>query len=118
MFANISAQEAYELAQAGDLNIIDVRRPDEWAATGMPEFGHGITMGDPKFLEKLAALNITHTTPLAIICAAGVRSANVQQFLLSNGFENVSNIAEGMMGGANGDGWLRQNLPLQSYHID
>ena len=35
--ATLSVREAHEQAKAGKLLLIDIRRPDEWRDTGVPE---------------------------------------------------------------------------------
>lgn len=107
MLPTLSPAEAHAKAESGEVLLIDVRRPDEWAVTGLPEFGHGITMGSPDFLNELKALGANENTPIALICAGGVRSAKVQQNLLQAGFQTVYNVIEGM------NGWLARGLPVQ-----
>ncbi|MCH2357578.1 MAG: hypothetical protein MK319_13050, partial [Pseudomonadales bacterium] len=40
----IDAKTAHALAQAGELTIIDIRRPAEWRKTGVPEGSVGISL--------------------------------------------------------------------------
>ena len=48
----IAAPEAHELAAAGKLTIIDVRRPSEWRETGLPEGAVGISLHNLVYLER------------------------------------------------------------------
>ena len=108
----MTAQEAAEAAAAGEILIVDVRRPDEWAATGIPKHGVGIDMRDADFLAQLAALRPTATTPVALICARGVRSARMTRRLEEAGIAPIIDIPEGMLGSSAGPGWVARGLPV------
>ncbi len=113
MLPTLSPTDAYEQAKSGEVLLIDVRRPDEWAATGLPACCHGITMGTQDFIPQLQALGANENTPIALICAGGIRSAKVQQHLSQAGFHTVYNVIEGMSGGQFGSGWLARGLPIK-----
>ncbi len=109
----LTAPQALQAATAGDLILVDIRRPDEWAATGSPAPAHRLDMRDPAFTDRLRQLaGGDATRPIAVICAAGVRSARLAARLRKAGFTNVSDVAEGMRGSAAGPGWLARGLPL------
>lgn len=109
----LSAPEALQAATDGRLILVDIRRPDEWAATGSPAPAHRLDMRDPAFTDRLRQLAQGDSTrPIALICAAGVRSARLAARLRDAGFTNVSDVAEGMRGSAAGPGWLARGLPL------
>ena len=116
----ITSQLAYDQLQAGGLTVIDIRRPDEWRETGIPQGGYAITMHDPEGQEAfmanvLAALDGDRTAPIGLICAAGVRSTWASSYLARNGFTNVYNIREGMLGRGRQPGWISQGLPVETY---
>ena len=69
--------EALVAAASGDILLVDVRRPDEWAATGLPQGSVGIDMRRSDFLEAVLAAQQTPNQPVAVICMRGVRSARV-----------------------------------------
>ena len=108
-------------AVAGQLTIIDVRLPQEWAATGLPAGAVGISLQDPKTLgaragfvdDVLHALREHRDAPLAVICAAGTRSAVAAELLAKSGFTKVYDISEGVSGGPHGPGWLQRHLPTE-----
>ena len=108
-------------AAAGQLTIIDVRLPEEWAETGMPAGAVGISLQNPETLrarpgfvaDVLHALRDHRDTPVAVICAAGTRSAVAAELLAEGGFTKVYDINEGVTGGANGPGWLQRHLPTE-----
>ncbi len=115
---DISAPEAQARAAAGQLVLIDIRRPDEWRATGVAENAARIDMLHPggaagfmnAVLQRVAG---DRNAPIALICRTGNRSTQVQRFLLSQGFTRVYNVREGMVGSAAGPGWLRRGLPIE-----
>jgi rhodanese-related sulfurtransferase len=112
----ITVQDANDMAERGELYIIDVRWPEEWEETGIALPAHAISMHLPEFLEQLDALiDNDRTSAIAIICAVGVRSAFMQSQLAALGFTNVVDVAEGMLGSDAGPGWLAAELPTRIY---
>ncbi|MGB0967013.1 MAG: rhodanese-like domain-containing protein [Halocynthiibacter sp.] len=112
----ILVSQAYAAAIAGDITLIDIRRPDEWHATGIGEGAWGIDLRDDNFIEQVEVL-VDHQrdAPIALICARGVRSNRTGQRLLDAGFTNIIDVPEGMLGSSSGPGWLSQGLPVVDY---
>lgn len=109
----LTPPEAHAAAKAGDIILIDIRRPDEWAKTGSPEGGHRVDLRDADFADRLAALaDGDRGAPIALICARGVRSARTANLLAEAGFTNIIDVPEGMLGSAAGEGWINRGLPL------
>ena len=108
-------------AAAGELTIIDVRLPGEWAETGLPAGAVGISLQNPRTLrarpdfvdDVLRALRERRDAPVAVICAAGSRSAIAAELLAEGGFTKVYDISEGVSGGPHGPGWLQRHLPTE-----
>lgn len=116
--ATLSAREADDAAVSGRLVLIDIRSPDEWRETGIPASAHAITMHQDQqsFLSELAAATGgSKSAPIALICAVGNRSANLQAWMRQAGYTNVSDVSEGMIGGRRGPGWLRTGLPTRPW---
>jgi len=117
----LGPETAQTRAQAGELTIIDVRLPQEWAKTGLPEGAKAVSLQNPATLEVrpgfvsdvLRALGGDKDRPIALICARGHRSAFAQALLERAGFSEVQDISEGMIGGENGPGWLARDLPTE-----
>lgn len=117
----LSPPQAKARAAAGELTIIDVRLPMEWAETGLPTGAQAISLQDPKtfaprtdFVEDVVeALDGDRDRPIALICARGNRSAFARELLASAGFSNVHDIGEGVVGGPAGPGWLERGLPTE-----
>jgi rhodanese-related sulfurtransferase len=109
----LDAQTAFQRAEAGEIVLVDIRRPDEWQATGTGKGAHRIDLRSPDFVEALAKLvDGDRTRPIALICARGVRSARSANLLAENGFSQIINVPEGMLGSSDGPGWIARGLPL------
>ncbi len=110
----LSVQEAHAKAMAGEIVLVDIRRPEEWARSGIGQGAVPLDMRRPDFTEALLALTGGRKDkPVALICATGVRSRRLSRALAGVGFENVLNVPEGMYGSGAGPGWLRAKLPLR-----
>lgn len=111
----LSPPDARRLVREGKLVLVDIRRPDEWAATGVPQGALAIDMRRADFIEavKETAGN-NPDVPIAFICAGGVRSRWVTNALTDAGLTNLVDIPEGMLGSAAGPGWLARGLPVEA----
>lgn len=115
----IAADEAHERAQAGEITIVDVRSPAEWRETGIATGARLATIHNRKgpmgFLEEMIALvEGDKSKPVAMICARGARSAAATAFLRGQGFTNVFDIGEGMLGRDERPGWIARDLPVEA----
>lgn len=96
----MTPQQAHEQRDA--LQLLDVREPDELVLARIPGAIH-IPMDQlPGRLHKL-----DRTTPVAVICRSGNRSAQVTAYLNKIGFE-AHNVDGGLRQ------WIRAGLPLQT----
>ena len=114
----IAADQAYRQAVAGERLIIDVRTPQEWEQTGLPDTAMAVSLhhqdGPEGFLHSvLEAVDGDRAAPIALICRTGNRSQIARAYLVQAGFTNVQDISEGMAGGPNGRGWLPRGLPTE-----
>lgn len=112
----LTVADAHAKAAKGEVVLVDVRTPQEWAQTGVPASAHAVTMHqDGKAL--LAALDKLlgndRTKPLAIICRTGNRTTMLQAQLKQVGYTNVINVAEGVAGSRHGPGWFKAGLPTR-----
>jgi rhodanese-related sulfurtransferase len=111
--AAMTPQEVHAAALRGEVLLIDIRRPDEWAATGVGEGAAPLDMRRPDFIEALVGLaGIDRARPVALICARGVRSRKLAADLSAAGFVNILDVPEGMLGSGAGPGWIGRRLPL------
>lgn len=113
---SLTVAEAHKRAVGGSLILIDIRRPDEWKQTGIPQSAHPIDMRRDDFLQALMAIaGPDRARPIAVICARGVRSARLSLQLTKAGFSAVLDVPEGMLGSGAGPGWLATGLPTEIY---
>jgi rhodanese-related sulfurtransferase len=111
--ATLSVSEAYEAATKGDIILVDIRTPEEWAETGIAEGAIALDMRTKSFVNSLLALRESYPDKqIAFICAVGGRSGYLNRFLFQNGFGNTADIPEGMLGSRAGPGWLKAGLPV------
>lgn len=117
----ISVQTAYELSNTQDVLLIDLRSESEWLQTGVAPQAKLLSIhrdgGLDAFKQELTTLLKGDTTQaIALMCAGGVRSSRVQQYLQTNGFTQVMDVNEGMLGGVLAQGWIDQGLPVKPYN--
>lgn len=110
----ITAPEAQEMIESGDLILIDIRTPEEWAETGHPAGSVMLDMRGKDFLRYLVAIRKARPEKtIGFICATGGRTGYLTRFLEKNGFLGTVDVSEGMMGSRKGPGWLKHGLPLE-----
>jgi len=108
-------KEVHDMAMKGRVLFIDVRTPQEWRQTGLPEGAKPIELA-PTFLAKLNELTGgDKSIPVAFICATGARSNYVARELAKRGWKNVIDVAGGLFGGPKGKGWKAEGLPMKPY---
>ncbi|WP_254694272.1 rhodanese-like domain-containing protein [Sulfitobacter sp. SK012] len=109
----MSAIEAHSATLNGDLIILDIRSPGEWAETGVAKGAWPVTMHSPNFGPNLQSIIERYPNrSLALICATGGRSDHVATVLEQNGLSGVIDISEGMSGNGIAPGWISRNLPI------
>ncbi|GAB3319115.1 rhodanese-like domain-containing protein [Hymenobacter humi] len=89
----MSAQFAEGLRQPGAV-LLDVRRPDEFAAGHLPG-AVNIEVTAPDFAQRIAKLD--NTRPTYVYCRSGARSANAAGQLATAGFAQVANLLGGVL---------------------
>lgn len=110
---DLTAPEAQRAALAEEIILVDVRRPDEWARTGVGQGAVPIDMRSDAFIETLLQrTGGVRDVPVALICARGVRSARMSSRLQRAGFTQIIDVPEGMLGSGAGPGWLARGLPV------
>lgn len=109
----LDAPTAHARASEGQLLLIDIRRPDEWQASGSAASAQRLDMRREDFTTALLALaQGDRNAEIAVMCARGVRSARLAARLRDAGFTHVSDVAEGMFGSSAGPGWIARGLPV------
>ena len=106
---------AREKALAGELVLIDIRRPEEWAETGVPDVALLLDMTSREFLSKLNAIRLQNPdVPLAFTCRTGNRSNYLTGELEKLGFSGIIDVVGGMSGSRADKGWAKRGLPIRS----
>jgi rhodanese-related sulfurtransferase len=101
------------------MTLIDVRSPQEWRETGVPEGAWTVTIHGPQGMAGFVAdatkvVGGKKDQPIALICARGWRSWRAGNALRDAGFTNIINVREGMLGNPlDGPGWLDRKLPVE-----
>lgn len=117
--AKLSPDAAKALLDQDRITLIDVRSPREWRATGIAAGSHAVTIHNPNGIKAFIArvsdtLGGDRSRPVALICAAGVRSARALRILESNGFTDVYDVSAGMSGNGRRAGWIARGLPIRA----
>jgi hydroxyacylglutathione hydrolase len=103
--AKVPQLEISQLARQngeGDLQIIDVRNPDEWSHGHLPGAHHIPLASLPDRTGEIDA-----TRPVVMQCGGGTRSAIAASLLMARGISNVANLIGGY------DAWIAQGLPAE-----
>lgn len=107
--------ELLEAVRRGEVLLVDVRRPDEWSATGIAEGAVPIDLRRSDFIDAVVAARKSDTMPVVVICARGVRSRRMTRRLTKAGVVPIIDVPEGMMGSSAGPGWIRRGLPITNW---
>lgn len=107
---NIDNAELQKLLNEKTL-IIDVRRADEWADTGVVETSQLLTFFDSnggynaeKWRADMSKLADT-STPVILICRSGSRSKIIGNWMTNTlGYKNVYNVEQGILSWKGSDG--------------
>jgi rhodanese-related sulfurtransferase len=100
----IGPQEAVLLFNHDDALVLDVREKSEWADGHISRAKH-IPLGELK--NKLADLERYKGKPIVAVCRSGNRSGSACGMLKKAGFENLHNLAGGMIA------WDQAGLPRE-----
>ncbi|MDC0062861.1 FKBP-type peptidyl-prolyl cis-trans isomerase [Candidatus Puniceispirillum sp.] len=108
--------ELFKRAQMDGAIIIDIRREDEWTATGVIEgaititaFGESGTI-HPEFQEKFLNIAPSQNTPIMLYCHIGGRTTSLGNALINQlGYTNVSHLTDGIVG------WLADGNQIVTY---
>lgn len=105
-FVTVDVNTAYqELSIMNkETQIVDVREPDEWAATGVPVGAVLISLGE---LEAKALDELPQDIPTYVICNSGNRSRAGSEILVGLGYTEVYNVDGGVQA------WLAAGLPVE-----
>lgn len=101
-FRSIPIETYREHFQPGDHVLVDVREDWEWAMGRIPGAVHIPMNTIPEHHTEIPA-----DQPVVIVCAHGVRSLQVSQYLLHIGFPEIYNLEGGTAE------WVAKGLPVE-----
>lgn len=102
-----------QAAQKNGVVVIDIRRAEEWAETGIIEGAHTITAFTQsgqlhsEFQTKFTAIVPTPDTPVMLYCRTGNRTGIIGNALVSQlGYSDVTHLSDGIVG------WIAGGAPV------
>ncbi len=101
MIQNLTAQQASDLIQRGNVDVVDVREPHEWAA-GHIAGSRLVPLGTFRASPKSALPR----DGVVFVCAAGMRSQTAARIAVSSGLTQVYNLTGGTRS------WTAAGFPL------
>ena len=103
-------------AQKKGVVVIDIRRAEEWAETGIIKGAHTITAFTksgqlhPEFQTKFTAIVTTPDTPVMLYCRTGNRTGIIGNALVSQlGYRDVTHLSDGIVG------WTAGGAPVVAF---
>ena len=108
-YETVDVLTTYERLSANpDAQLIDVREPAEWVATGVPPGALLIRLAE---VEGRASAELASDRPVYVICKSGTRSRQAAEILIRLGFTEVYNVNGGILA------WLEAGLPVETYEL-
>ena len=111
-----ASNEDLETALQNETLVIDIRRPEEWRATGIIEGAELVTAFTksgqlhPEFQQKFSSLATNLNTPIMLYCRTGNRTTSLGNALIKQlGFTNVGHLDAGIVG------WQKDNRSTVAY---
>jgi rhodanese-related sulfurtransferase len=101
MVQTITPQEAQELIQRNEVDVVDVREPNEWSVGHLPG-SRLVPLGQLRQSPKQALAR----DGVIFVCAAGARSETAARLAVQNGLTHVYNLRGGTRN------WAKAGLPL------
>ncbi|MBT9590765.1 MAG: sulfurtransferase [Thiobacillus sp.] len=109
-YTNVDNAELKALLAQG-VPLYDIRRPDEWRATGVVEGSRTLTYVDksgrpnPEFLPRFAA-EVGKHDPVVLICRTGNRTDKLARELAERGYTQVYTVRNGV------PRWVSEGNPI------
>ena len=105
-----------KVAKERGVIIIDIRRPEEWASTGIIAGSHTITAFKkngqlhPDFQSKFTSLVTSKNTPVLLYCRTGNRTGVIGNALVRQlSYSQVTHLKDGIVG------WKKDGEPTSPY---
>jgi rhodanese-related sulfurtransferase len=90
-YTDVSVDEAKEMIDSGEVQVLDVRTPDEFAAGHIP----GAKLVPLQVIESMLS-ELDKDQKYLVVCRSGNRSTQASGILVENGFKNIYNMTGGM----------------------
>ncbi|MCF8272393.1 MAG: rhodanese-like domain-containing protein [Flavobacteriaceae bacterium] len=100
---NISVEDMQSLLKTADIQLIDVRTPEEYQS-GFIKNAENINYFSPSFEEEI--LKLDRDKPIILYCRSGNRSSKSAVKFLNAGFLNLYNLDGGILN------WQKQGLDV------
>ena len=100
---NVTNQELVQLMEKGELQLVDVRTPEE-TADGMIGGARNIDFRSPGFKADIDKLD--KNKPIAVYCGAGGRSGKTSVMLQELGFKEIYDLGGGF------SQWKAEDFPV------
>ena len=101
-FTRISVQEAKEMIDKGNVQVIDTREPHEHAEGHVPG-----SLNIPHMATLPRVAELATDRPIVFICKSGNRSAVAAEFAATMGLEDLYNVEGGH------DDWAEAGYPME-----
>ena len=98
----MDAAELHRMMARKELQVVDVRAPDEWSHAHLPGAIHIPLASLPERAGELDP-----SVPIVLHCKGGGRSSIATSFLQANGMNNVSNLSGGF------ERWLAEGFEVE-----
>jgi rhodanese-related sulfurtransferase len=92
---DVEVLASYLADQTTNVQLVDVREPQEIAIASLEKFANLPLSQFPEWSDPIQNYLDPHTETI-VMCHHGLRSAQVCQWLLSQGFTNVKNLSGGI----------------------
>ena len=104
--AVLSAREFHEQITRPGIQLLDVRTPQEYNAGHIHHSFQADWLNKEQFRQRVKYLD--KEKPLYVYCGSGVRSSDAGKWFRSNGFKQVFELQNGIIG------WKKNKNPLES----
>src|SRR5215210_6836801 len=98
----LGSRQLHDIISANQVQVVDVRAPDEWARGHVPGATHIPLAALPERFGELDP-----SLPIVLHCKGGGRSSIATSFLQAQGLSSVSNLAGGY------EGWVAEGFEVE-----
>jgi rhodanese-related sulfurtransferase/transcriptional regulator with XRE-family HTH domain len=107
MVHTLEAAQAQALIAAGDVDVVDVRDPRDWASGHVPG-ARSLPLDELRSINRVNAKDKVSTGKVLFVCARGVRSMSAAQLTEDAGHTEVYSLEGGMLA------WAGAGMPIET----